>query len=226
MIRPIITALILMPGVSARAFNPKEDSQLWTPIFLNIPAQGRLVGLIELQPRVRGDFEKLTTAIVRPWIGWRVAPETYVHAGYGWIRSDTSRVTIEHRVWQQFQHSVNPVFGWTLTWRARLEQRQLEGITQTAWRVRALLRAERALDRGLRYAVTYNEAFSHLNSVERGPRAGFDQNRVFLGLGKNGSRAKVEGGYQHIWIRRPGSDDSHIHCIVINAFLWPFGRNG
>lgn len=226
MTRIISAALVLLAAGSARAFDLKDDAQLWTPVFLNAPAQGRLVGLLELQPRVRGDFEKLGTAIVRPWIGWRLAPATFVHAGYGWIRSDAARVTIEHRIWQQFQRSLSPAPGWTLTGRARLEQRMLEAVPQTAWRARALVRAERALSGGPRYAVAYNESFVHLNSPDRGPRAGFDQNRIFLGLGRDGPRAKMEGGYQHVWLRRPGAKDTHIHCVVINAFLWPWGRGG
>lgn len=195
-------------------------------MFLNAPAQGRLVGLLELQPRVRGDFERLSTAIVRPWIGWRLAPATFLHAGYGWIRSDAARVTTEHRVWQQFQRSMSPARGLTLTGRARLEQRMLEAVPQTAWRARALLRAERALGGGPRYAVAYNESFVHLNSPDRGPRAGFDQNRVFVGMGKDGPRVKMEWGYQHVWVKRHGVPDTHIHTLVISSFLWPWGRGG
>ena len=221
---PAAALLLLLLGTNARAFSLEEDAQIWTPLFINAPARGRLVGLLELQPRVRGDFGRLTTAIVRPWIGWRVAPATFLHAGYSWIRSDTTRVTVEHRAWQQFQRTVVPAANWTLTGRARLEQRGLEGIPQTAWRARAMLRVERALRGGPRYAVASDETFVHLNSPNRGPRAGFDQNRMFLGLGKSGEHTKVEAGYQHIWVRGTGRPDTHIHAIVINTFLWPWGR--
>ena len=102
----------------------------------------------------------------------------------------------------------------------------LEAVPQTAWRARALVRAERALSGGPRYAVAYNESFVNLNSPARGPRAGYEQNRAFVGMGTDRPRAKVEGGYQHVWLRRPGVKDAHIHCIVINAFLWPLGRGG
>lgn len=222
----IAAALLHLTAASASAFDLKDDAQLWTPVFLNAPAQGRLVGLLELQPRVRGDGRRLSTMIVRPWIGWRLAPATFVHAGYGWIRSDAARVTTEHRAWQQLQRSINPAPGWTLTGRARVEQRLLEAIPETAWRARALVRLERALNGGPRYAVAYNEAFAHLNSVERGPRTGIDQNRVFVGMGRDGPRAKVEAGYQHVWLRRFGAKDTHLHCIVVNSFLWPWGRGG
>jgi len=217
-------ASLLLLSTHAGALSLEEDAQLWAPLFINVPAQGRLVGLLELQPRVRGDFGRLTTGIVRPWVGWRVAPATFLHAGYGWIRSDTTRVTVEHRVWQQFQLSGSPAPGWTLTGRARVEQRSLQGVSQTAWRARSFARVERALGGGARYVVAYDEAFVHLNSPNQGPRAGFDQNRAFLGLGKSGERAKIEGGYQFVWVRRIGRADDYIHALVVNAFLWPWGR--
>lgn len=226
MIRYITAVLVLLAAGPARAFELKDDAQLWTPAFINAPARGRLVGLLELQPRVRGDFQRLSTGIVRPWIGWRLAPATFVHAGYGWIRSDAARVTTEHRAWQQLQASMSPASGWTVTGRARLEQRFLEAIPETSWRARAMLRVERALSGGPKYAVAYNESFVNLNSPDRGPRSGFDQNRAFLGIGRDGPRAKVEGGYQHVWLRRPGARDAHVHCLVVNSWLWPWGRGG
>lgn len=226
MTRSVAATLLLLTALPASAFDIKDDGQLWTPVFINAPARGRLVGLLELQPRVRGDFGRASTLIVRPWLGWRVAPGTFLHAGYGWIRSDAARVTTEHRLWQQFQRTASPASGWTLTGRARLEQRMLESVPQTAWRARALLRAERVLDGGPRYAVAYNESFVSLNSPDGGPRAGFDQNRSFMGIGKDGASAKIEGGYQYVWVKRYGASNAHIHSIVINAFLWPFGRGG
>ena len=105
---PAAALLLLLLGTNARAFSLEEDAQIWTPLFINAPARGRLVGLLELQPRVRGEFGRLTTAIVRPWIGWRVGPATFLHAGYGWIRSDTTRVTVEHRA-RNTASTTNPI---------------------------------------------------------------------------------------------------------------------
>lgn len=215
--------LLLLPS-GARALSLERDAQLWTPMFFNAPSRGRLVGLLELQPRVQGDFERVRTAIIRPWVGWRLADATFVHAGYGWIRSDSGRVTEEHRIWQQLQHAGKPAAGWTLQARGRLEQRRLEGVGGTPWRGRLMGRVERALGGGPRYAVAYDEAFVHLNSVRRGPRSGFDQNRVFVGLGTAGERLKAEAGYQHVLLKRPGLSDSHVHCLVLNAWFWPAGR--
>ena len=218
--------LLLLTAIPAHAFSLKDNVQFWTPTFVNAPAQGRLVGLLEIQPRVRGDFDKLGTFIVRPSVGWRIAPETFVHVGYGWIRADATRVTVEHRTWQQFQRTESPIQGLNLTVRARLEQRMLEDVAQLAWRARMLLRAEKSMGGGSRYVVVYDEGFVHLNSAAGGPKAGFDQNRVFLGIGTDTPVAKLELGYQHVWLKRYGVADTHVHSLVLNAFLWPLGRGG
>lgn len=102
----------------------------------------------------------------------------------------------------------------------------LDSVPETAWRARVLIRAERVLNGGPWYAVAYNEGFVSLNSPKGGPRSGYDQNRSFIGVGKDGPRAKVEGGYQYIWMKRYGAKDAGIHCLVVNAFLWPLGRSG
>lgn len=38
------------------------------------------------------------TAVALLHLGWHLAPATFAHAGYGWIRSAATQVTIEHRV--------------------------------------------------------------------------------------------------------------------------------
>lgn len=212
----------MVTAAEARAFAPEEDAQVWAPTFVNLPAKDGWVGLLEVNPRARGDFERLSQLIVRPWVGRRLAPGAFVHAGYGWVRGDAARVTSDHLVWQQAQMTRSPAKGWTATGRARLEQRFLDGARGTAWRARAQVRGERALARRL-YAAAYSETFVHLNTVPGGPKAGFDQHRGFIGLGRDGERAKIEFGYQHFKQRVPGRPDRVLHCLLLNSFLWPWG---
>lgn len=216
-------ALAFTAPSPVRAFVPETDAQFWAPTFVNLPARGRLVGLLEVNPRVRGDFGRLSQLIVRPWVGWRLAPGAFAHAGYGWVRGDAARVTHDHVVWQQLQKTASPAKGWTATGRLRLEQRALDGASEIAWRARAQARVERALGGGPVYAAAFSETFVHLNTVARGPRSGFDQHRAFVGIGRDGGRAKIEAGYQHFYQKRPGARDRHLHCLLVNSFLWPWG---
>ena len=69
--------------------------------------------------------------------------------------------------------------------------------------------------------VLINETFFHLNDADWGPRAGFDQTRTFVGGARRlNSNVRVELGYLHVYLKRPGeADDSLIHAISLNAFV-------
>lgn len=208
----------------AWAFEPENDAELWTPTFIQAPLRSGRTGLLELNPRLRGDLDRLNTMIVRPWIGHVLMPGTVGHVGYGWIRSRTTRTMDEHRAWTQTQTALSPGGGWTLTLRPRLEQRWLETATGPAWRARLFVRGERKLGRGPYYGVGAQETFIRLGSTPGAPRAGFDQQRLFVGAGRDGPRAKLEAGYQYVRQARPFAPDRSLHCLVVNSFLWPWGR--
>lgn len=209
----------------AWAFEPEQDAELWAPTFIQAPTRSGWTGLFEINSRVRGDMKRLNTLILRPWIGHVLVPGTAAHAGYGWIRSQTTRVMEEHRAWAQTQTSVSPGGGWILTVRPRLEQRWLETATGPAWRVRLFMRGERKLGQGPFYGVGYQETFVRLGSTPGAPRAGFDQQRLFVGVGRDSPQAKLEAGYQYVRQSRPFAPDRSLHCLVVNSFLWPWGRN-
>lgn len=216
--------LALLAAPNAMALDLETDAELWAPTFIQAPVKEGWTGMLEVNPRFRGDLDRANSLILRPWIGRRVAKGTFVHGGYGWIRTRAAtRVTREHRAWAQLQSALNPAEGWTVTLRPRLEPRWLMGATGPAWRARMLVRAERKLT-GPLYAVGYAETFVRMGTTPGAPRPGFDQQRVFLGLGRDGLKAKVEAGYQLIRLARPYAADRKLHCLVVNTFLWPWGR--
>jgi len=222
--RLIAAAFVALLAQRASAFELERDAELWTPALINAPVRDGWTGLLEVNPRFRGDLDRMNSLIVRPWIGREIAKGTFVHAGYAWIRTRGARtITNEDRAWAQLQAALKPAEGWTVTLRPRLEQRFLEGATGPAWRLRLFARAERKL-KGPLYGVSYAETFIRVGSTPGAPRPGFDQQRVFLGFGRDTPKAKIEAGYQLIRIARPYAADRKLHSLVINTFLWPWGR--
>ena len=65
-----------------------------------------------------------------------------------------------------------------------------------------------------------NELFVHLNDVDGGPRAGFDQNRLFVGVGLRASDGtRVELGPMLTYTARPQGDDLLAGIIATNIFF-------
>ena len=92
-------------------------------------------------------------------------------------------------------------------------------------RFRQFMRAQRSLGPcSPLIAVAWNEIFFHLNDTDWGARAGFDQNRVFFGLGVKKfphSRWRTEIGYLNVALNRRGQSDLIAHILALNFFRSP-----
>lgn len=218
--KPALLALVFaFAAVPARAdFRLRDDAQLWAPVFLNAPAPAPWKALLEVNPRVRGDFRRLNHLLVRPWLGADVGGGRTLHAGYAWIRNEG--LSDEQRVWEQLTQ-VLTLGHQRLTLRGRLEQRFIQRDPETALRGRFMVRGDHKLRwaSGQWYAAAYSETFVNLND-SRLTRSGFDQHRFFLGLGRGGlGPARVEAGYQHWYQQRKSGRDSTTHVLLINTYL-------
>lgn len=93
--------------------------------------------------------------------------------------------------------------------RSRLEERFIERAIHTAWRYRQLLKTSIFIPKHPKYAaVISDEAFFHLNDFNLQRNQGFDQNRLFLGLGYRTSKnSTIEIGYLNQMIKRVNSPD-------------------
>lgn len=71
--------------------------------------------------------------------------------------------------------------------------------------------------------MTWDEVFIHLNDTDFGTRAGFNQNRAFVGFGWKWNpetpKSRVEIGYLNQFIdSRTGSDRMN-HLLAVNLFV-------
>ena len=72
--------------------------------------------------------------------------------------------------------------------------------------------------------VLYDEIFVSLNAARNGPRSGFDQNRLFVGLNRKINRyVSMDIGYQNQSINTPGP--RVVEGLRIQHLLtaWPCG---
>ena len=175
----------------------KQDFRLWAPIYLTVPLSTSFIGYMEVNTRFGDDVSELDQLILRPAIGYKLTDHISLWQGYAWIGNYQPRLTEEHRVFQQLLYKETFPFV-KITSRSRLEERIIERTDGTAVRARTVLRGDFPLPKIPDWAfVLYDEIFVNLNTVGSGPEAGFDQNRLFLGMNHQFMKQfNMDVGYQ------------------------------
>lgn len=211
---PVALALVAFP---ARA--DEHDGQAWLNVTFQGPVAGRVLAWAEVQGRFGDDASRLSQSILRPGVGYQLGKDVSVWVGYGRITNhDPGPDVGEDRLWQQLSWNAGTVMGGAFSTRTRLEQRFVEGGSDTGWRVRQLFKYSRPLHKsGDTALVAASETFIALDDTDWGARAGFDQIRNFAGVGFSVSpKARVEVGYMNQYIDRAGPDDRMNHIASFN----------
>ena len=216
-----VHALVVLAGivVGPRAAHASGEAQIWSALF----AQGRLapeggpVGWFDAHARRRGDG---MLTIVRPAVGYDVGGGLTAHAGYAWIAlsPDEGARSSEHRSWQQLLWARAVSAATQIQLRPRLEQRFGAG-DAIGHRARMFARGQWApTPSNPVQLVLWNEAFIQLNTTDWGLRRGFDQNRLFAGVGTDTAvrGVRVEAGYLNVAFRADRRID---HAVTVNLFV-------
>ncbi|GAB4205703.1 MAG: DUF2490 domain-containing protein [Sandaracinaceae bacterium] len=223
----------LTPGAArAQEESIEHRYQSWLALFAHGPLHQDLWLWVDVQPRLYGPFEP-AALLVRPGLSWRVHPAFFLTVGYAWTPSWRQRpeprswgsldFTDEHRVWEQAllvsQDDASGIGGQV---RVRLEQRlRTSGGGDVGLRLRVFLRGQVPLvpDRSVLF-VLWDELFVPLSDADWGQRAGFDQNRLFVGLAWQAvpGALRLELGAMSQWIVRTGRDTANT-IAALNAFV-------
>lgn len=226
--RATATALTaLAAGFAMPACAAEEDTQLWlaATAMVDVPrgdGKAPLVIMADTQYRYFDDASRLGQNQLRGSLGFRVNRTTVLSQGYVYTRTSPSAgvVTHEHRPFQQamFRLAGNGK-GTTVIGRTRLEERILEGSDDVAVRARQWVRVNAPLGNGF-LAIGTGEVFVNVNSANWGPRAGFDQFRVFGGIGVPLARGlMLEAGYMNQYVARHRRADRMNHNISLTLAL-------
>ncbi len=193
-----------------------SDTQSW----MLFTAMGRFTPKVrwytEFQPRFslvdHGAYERV---LVRGAVGWQASKKWSFWQGIAETPLQRPTQRGEVRWFQQFLYEDR--FGaFRVTGRTRFEQRDIAGTDSQSHRFRTQLRVAKPLDDiGLVQAVAYDEVFWNLNTVTSGPAAGFDRNRIFLGVNRRiGPGMRLETGWLHEDAPRRGGGGRRIDAIV------------
>lgn len=221
----LLASGVLSTGAVAQTH---DDMGLWFAAFGNgkfksLPDESPLRWWLDTHYRLRDDTGGFNQSIIRPGLGYALGGDHVVWSGYAWVRTAPvdGDVFDEHRFWQQWTYAPS-VDNWYFLHRSRFEQRWVETGDDVGLRWREFVRAQWAFTESPQWSlVAHNETFFHLNDTDWGSRAGFDQNRAFLGFGFKRDpedRARIEFGYMNQFIFRRGRTNEMNHILSINLF--------
>lgn len=242
---PFLAAFFLASTGLAADRLTDSNGNLWLNYVGDHPLGNSPWGLhLEVQNR-RADFgDAWQQLLVRPGINYQLSPTLSVSAGWAYVRTypygeyPALASFPEHRAWEQVLHQFKLL---DLEWsqRLRLEQRWLGEMAKPTptddyelanWRyenrIRYMLRTSIPISAsGKTYIALWDEVFFNFGSKVKGNH--FDQNRVFLGIGRKLSAStRVEVGYMEQTVyRRGGSirEDNHTITLWITS-KWPFAK--
>ncbi|HEY9868472.1 MAG TPA: DUF2490 domain-containing protein [Candidatus Obscuribacterales bacterium] len=216
----LLTLLLLAPA--ARAGSAEHAFQMWTPVFVDVPIlKPRVRGYFEVNPRLNDGLDGMSQLLVRPALGYRFNQHVATYAGYAWITNYPTGFFQEQRIWQQLGLGFT-AFRCGVLNRMRLEQRLIEHTDgAAAVRYRHMIRLAVPLFQTRWYLVGFDELFINFNSVSNAVQSGIDQNRIYVGLGRQISRnLRTEVAYQQQYVnRRDVADDKANHILMTSLFI-------
>lgn len=208
---------------SSPCLGSTEDSpQLWSSVFVTHNLNQKFGLFLEVQNRFAFDLKHNERLLMRPAAFYNLNDKFSFWLGYGWTPLFAPSFKDEQRVWQQMQASNPFKLPFDQLFRLRFEQRIIEGVNTVALRVRLMTKFQYVVFESLPKwsLVAFDELFLNLNTAAATIDQGFDQNRIFLGLGyKFSDHVKTEFGYLNDYINRTAPMDRIVHAGVISLFL-------
>jgi hypothetical protein len=202
-------AFLLVPSVDAQTPARVLDfnQHLWVSYSGDHPVSERWGVHFDAQWRradLGSDWQQYQ---LRPGVVYALRPDLHVTAGYAYTRSypygdfPVQAAFPEHRIYQQLTKK-HPFQSLRIQHRVRLEQRFVgnSNLEPRSWtyqnRFRYMLRAEVPLTSEDRWYLPISDEILIGIPPNLGARA-FDQNRLYVGIGRSISGAKVEVGYMN-----------------------------
>lgn len=221
--------------------NTKSDFRLWAPVFLTVKLPSQFLAYMEVNPRIGDDVTNIDQLLLRPAIGYQLTDNLSLWQGYAWVGNFNQTPTPhipsnfvgENRIFQQALYK-QQFSSFKFLARTRMEERWIDHASGTALRFRQLLRVDVPIPQAPDWAfVAFDEIFVNLNSVDsydevnagysKGPGAGIDQNRFFLGVNKTfTSWLNVDLGYQNQMINNrklEGNANLINHVLLLQFWL-------
>lgn len=228
---PLVFAVAATPA-TALADDLLQDAGSW----LQVVAEGSLKTInpdlanvrvwVEGQSRWDDDWQHWYQGMARAAIGYSLSEQATIWAGYTWLPTQNlgKHSVSQQDVWPAFRYTLPTDIG-TFTFRTMVESNFLPGNgDDVRVRTRQMIRFMHpfAFEPRLNF-IAWDEFFIRANSTPVGGRSGFDQNRVFAGLGwlfnKN---VRLETDYLNQYLDDATHTNNTMHNLIMGALFINF----
>jgi hypothetical protein len=194
---------------SLKAVDPKlEKGRIW----------------LEGQSRFDDDWKHWYQGMVRAAVGYSLSDRATIWAGYTWLPTQNvgKDYISQQDVWPAFRYVLPTDIG-TFTFRTMVESNFLQG-NDVRFRPRQMLRFMHPFDFEPRLSlIAWDEFFIRVNSTKSGGQSGFDQNRVFAGLGWSFNQSfRAEAGYLNQYLDDATHTDNTMHHLIMGSLYINF----
>lgn len=207
---------------NALAASPDQAFQWWQPVYLDFPILNKkLRGYVESNSRLYDGLDGMDQYLLRTALGYKFRKNIEFYQGYNYQNNFRPTRIQENRSYQQLGVGHVLFKRLQVLHRMRSEQRFFEDREGCAVRLRYMLRFATPIRSTSWYLVTSDELFINLNSLSEGPNAGFDQNRLYGGLGRQiNQKVRFEVGYQYQHVNRSDpTADKASHQLMTQTFI-------
>lgn len=215
-------APIKLTATKKKHYHTIQQGEIWAPVYFEAPLINPKVRLyLEAQPRIGDNFQHLTQLRFRSALGYKFDKHFSFYQGYAWAPNFYPKHVDEQRPYQQWG------IGWLLFRRLntlnrfRLEERFIEHSPGCSVRGRYMLRLALPIAETRYYINCSDEIFANFNHRPNGPIQGFDQNRFFIGIGRQvNNHMRIEYGYKMQYIYGHHQANNHLNHIFNTRLLF------
>jgi hypothetical protein len=202
-----ILAILVLLLVAPVAESADEDFQMWFPIQLIHPFGEDWTVTMQSEVRLKDSAHEFSELVLKPGLHYHLNDSWTFSGGYKY--QDKGDSSNEQDIWEEI--SFNQKWGDLVTgYQLRFEQRFIDNISGVIHRARLLAHAAHPIGEGPYYLTGFGAVLFNLNDKNTGPVHGFEQSRIFIGLGRQiGRHTQFEMGY--LWryeSERSGADHS------------------
>lgn len=217
----LFLVFLLVTFIPQVGFSAERDTQQWTVFQYSFPkkSDSRWTFGVWNQVQFNDDVGRLNWLQVSPQVHYKLDDGWQVGGGFLYISKNNA--ADEQIPWQEISYTKKFDSDVTLGNRFRLEERMINGVSGVVFRGRYQIRAAYPLGGTDYYLTGFDQLWINLNEQSSGPTSGFDQNRLFGGVGITaGSNWRMEAGYQWRYLDNNRSGETNSDHVLLLQFFY------